>query len=63
MIKTTKEIMDVQFGLKMDKTKSYGLEKVWVDRDELIKLIHRVCLQTGAEVTEQHLRLHLGVDE
>ena len=48
---------DFYTSQEVDKNKKF------VDYDELIKLIHRVCLQTGAEVTEQHLRLHLGVDE
>jgi hypothetical protein len=36
MIKTTKEIMAVQMGLKMGKAKSYDLDRFWVDRDKLI---------------------------
>ena len=74
MIKTTKEIIrdntfeesfmvdDVyKVFSKIVVDTSKPVFKKRVDKEELVELIERVCLETGAEITKEHLLSELGV--
>ena len=75
MINTTKEIIvdntfeesfmidDVhKVFTKIVVDTSKPMFKKWVDKEELVELIERVCLETGAEITKEHLLSELGVN-